>query len=51
MNYCKVDEENVRVSELFNNYYTVYEKRLRRVNMEKEWLKDMMNKDKWKLIM
>jgi|TARA_B100000780_G_scaffold96046_1_gene66975 hypothetical protein len=51
MNYCKVDEKDVKVSELFNNYYTIYEKRCRRVDMEKQWLKDMLDKDKWKLMM
>ncbi len=51
MNYCKVDNEDVKVSELFSNYYTIYEKRVRRVNMEKQWLKDMMEKDKWDFMM
>jgi len=51
MNYCKVDEKDVKVSELFNNYYTIYEKRCRRINMEEEWLKEMLEEDKWKHIM
>jgi len=50
MNYCKVDEKDMKVSELFNKYER-YEKRCRRINMEEEWLKDMLDKDKWKHIM
>ena len=50
MNYCKIGDEKISVSKLFNKYER-YEKRCRRVDMEKQWLKDMLDKDKWKLMM
>ena len=38
---------------LFNIFYNyeIYEKRLRRSELETEWLKEMLDKDKWKYIM
>jgi hypothetical protein len=50
MYYCEVDNKKISVGELFNKY-EIYEKRMRRSNMEKEWLKEMMDRDKWKHIM
>jgi len=50
MYYCEVDNKKVSVGELFNKY-EIYEKRLRRNHLEKEWLKEMIDKDKWKYIM
>lgn len=51
MNYCELGNEKVSVKNLFNNYYKIYEKRVRRINMEEEWLKEMLEEDKWKHIM
>ena len=50
MNYCEIDNEKISVSRLFNKYER-YENRVRRSNMEKEWLNEMLEKDKWKYIM
>lgn len=35
----------------FWKYEGIYEKRLRRVNMEEKWVKEMIEKDKWNYIM
>ena len=35
----------------FWEYEGIYEKRLRRVNMEEKWVKEMIEKDKWNYIM
>ena len=45
MNYCELDNEKISVSKLFNKYEN-YEDRVRRSNMEKEWLNEMLEKDK-----
>jgi predicted RNA-binding protein len=50
MNYIKIDGENVSVKEIFN-HYEKYEDKVRRVDMEKEWVKEIYEKDKWKYIM
>ena len=51
MNYFELGNEKVSVKNLFNNYYKIYEERVRRINMEEEWLKEMLEKDRWKYIM
>ena len=50
MNHCELDNEKISVSKLFNKYEN-YEDRVRRSSMEKEWLNEMLEKDKWKYIM
>ena len=50
MNYCELDNEKISVKKLFNKYEK-FEDRVRRINMEKEWLKEMLEEDKWKYIM
>ena len=50
MNYCELDNEKISVIKLFNKYEK-FEDRVRRSNMEKEWLNEMLEKDKWKYIM
>ena len=40
--------------EIVNNFWDysgTYESRRRRINMEEKWLKDMLEKDKWKFFM
>jgi hypothetical protein len=40
--------------EIVNNFWDysgIYESRRRRINMEEKWLKDMLEKDKWKCFM
>ena len=51
MNYCEIGNEKVSVDELFKNYYKKYEKRIRKVNMDEEWIKEMLEETKWKYIM
>ena len=31
--------------------YKIFEKRVRRINMEEKWIKEMIDNDKWKFIM
>jgi hypothetical protein len=50
MNYCELGNEKISVKKLFNKYEK-FEDRVRRRNMEKEWLKEMLEEDKWKYIM
>ena len=50
MNYCELGNEKISVKKLFNKYEK-FEDRVRRINMEKEWLKEMLEEDKWKNIM
>jgi len=50
MNYCELDNEKISVSKLFNKYEN-YVDRVRRSSMEKEWLNEMLERDKWKYIM
>ena len=50
MNYCELDNEKISVIKLFNKYEK-FEDRVRRSNMEKEWLNEMLERDKWKYIM
>jgi hypothetical protein len=45
MNYCELDNEKISVIKLFNKYEK-FEDRVRRSNMEKEWLNEMLEKDK-----
>ena len=47
MNYCELENEKISVKKLFNKYEK-FEDRVRRRNMEKEWLNEMLEKDKWK---
>mgnify|MGYP001080770413 FL=1 len=49
MNYCELENEKISVKKLFNKYEK-FEDRVRRRNMEKEWLNEMLEKDKWKYI-
>jgi hypothetical protein len=51
MNSSEKENENIEVGELFNNYYTIYEKRNRRLNLEKKWVKEMLERDRYKFIM
>jgi len=50
MNYCEIDGEKISVSELFSKYER-YEERVRKVNMDEEWIKEMLEEIKWKYIM
>tara|TARA_R110002012_G_scaffold2264_4_gene10828 strand:+ start:1795 stop:1947 length:153 start_codon:yes stop_codon:yes gene_type:complete len=50
MYHCEIDNKKIKVRDIFNNY-EIYEKRLRRSELETEWLKEMLDKDKWKYIM
>ena len=50
MNYGELGNEKISVKKLFNKYEK-FEDRVRRINMEKEWLKEMLEEDKWKYIM
>ena len=45
MNYCELDNEKISVIKLFNKYEK-FEDRVRRSSMEKEWLNEMLEKDK-----
>ena len=51
MNSCEVVNRNNEVLNGFWEYSGIYESRRRKINMEEKWLKEMIEKDKWKYIM
>lgn len=51
MNSCEVVNKDNEVLNSFWEYSGIYESRRRRINMEEKWLKEMIEKDKWKYIM
>ena len=48
---CDSVNGNDDILNKFWKYEGIYEKRLRRVNMEEKWVKEMIEKDKWNYIM
>tara|TARA_B110000483_G_scaffold18209_1_gene20103 strand:- start:816 stop:953 length:138 start_codon:yes stop_codon:yes gene_type:complete len=44
-------KKNKEIVSNFWDYSGIYEIRRRRINMEEKWLKDMLEKDKWKFFM
>ena len=51
MNVCEIVNKDNEVLNGFWEYSGIYESRRRRINMEEKWLKEMIEKDKWKYIM
>ena len=48
---CEIVNREKEIVENFWDYSGIYESRRRRINMEEKWMKEMLEKDKWKYIM
>ena len=48
---CRVLNKDKKKLNSFWDYIGIYENRRRRIEMEDKWVKEMIEKDKWKYIM
>ena len=48
---CEIVNRDKKIVDSFWDYSGIYESRRRRINMEEKWVKEMLEKDKWKYIM
>tara|TARA_Y100000768_G_scaffold297137_1_gene230963 strand:- start:126 stop:281 length:156 start_codon:yes stop_codon:yes gene_type:complete len=51
MNIDVLDIKKCEYDKLIYGDYKIFEKRVRRINMEEKWIKEMIDNDKWKFIM
>ena len=51
MNIDVLDIKKFEYDKLIYGDYKIFEKRVRRINMEEKWIKEMIDNDKWKFIM
>jgi len=51
MSNCEIVKKDKEIVNNFWNYSGIYESRRRRIDMEEKWLKEMLEKDKWKFFM